>query len=238
MCGGMMCLIIFHLILYSIKAERKNSGTAEKEKTNQYMKYILYILSLSFVFACSDPEPTGPESNCDLMSLYKIGFNSVHASDIFDVGISPEKEINDITLKNVFFYQYIFYLAFDQRPFPYNEFSIDTVWFHQDLTATIEYIERGPKHYSFTQNDCQVGLLAGDDVIKAELVDGGEEIFINQYAIFDLQQTNEFRDTFVFIEFRPEEFKSAAEVIAEFAADHPGEFDTVAIQLIENRSNE
>jgi hypothetical protein len=45
-------------------------------------------------------------------------------------------------------------------------------------------------------------------------------------------------DTFSFLEFRLRAFSSYEEIIQQFAHDHPGQYDTVAVELVQNKTRE
>ena len=69
-------------------------------------------------------------------------------------------------------------------------------------------------------------------------MNGGSEIEIRRYAIYDHRLLGMHNDTFLSLEFRNYEFKNLEETITEFALDNPGIYDTVAIELVINTSKE
>lgn len=101
------------------------------------------------------------------------------------------------------------------------------------------------KVYSFTRNDCGLELTAPDGQLHLELTHSGDEVTEQRFAIYDhssrrvtFDSLSFISDTFAFIEFRLGPFASYEEIIKQFATDHPGVYDTVAMQLVQNKTRE
>ena len=92
--------------------------------------------------------------------------------------------------------------------------------------------------YDFVRNDCQIDFFRPNDTIHAELIDGGNEIAFDRYAIYDHRIAQNGTDTFTFIEFRNKNFKTYKQIIAEFASDNAGQYDTIGIELVSSRTKE
>lgn len=189
------------------------------------------------MFSC-DPDNAGPETGCELNSPYDITSNGTNETHIFDIRPNPPLEIKNGTLEYDLFYQEISLFHNDMYPYPYNEYFIDSVSFDGGTAAFIKYSHNSTKEYNFIRNDCHIDLQNADQTLYCELRSGGDEISIKRYAIYNHQLLNHIRDTFLFLEFRNYEFKSLEKVIAEFASDNIGNYDTVAIELIYNESKE
>ena len=92
--------------------------------------------------------------------------------------------------------------------------------------------------YSYIRNDCQLKFFNGSDTLHAELTNGGEEISFERYAIFDYWTKPTGFDTVSFIKFRNKDFKSYEEIIADIAAEFAGQYDTVTLELVVNKTKE
>ena len=202
-----------------------------------HIKLILLSLITMFVTSC-DPEPAEPETNCDLNSEYIFGYRSLFASKVFDVSTDPPSEITNGTLEYDLTYQWVF--ARDQVPvvYPYNEYIGERVSFFNDTTAVITYIKDFERSYTVKRSDCQLDLFSPVDTLHMELFKSGEEISFKRYAIFNHQLIRPQRDSFLFIEFREGNFVSYEEIVKQFALEHPGEYDTIAIELVQNSTRE
>ncbi len=53
-----------------------------------------------------------------------------------------------------------------------------------------------------------------------------------------MEEIEQSMDTFSFLEFRLGVLASYEEIIQQFAQDHPGENDTVAVELVQNMTRE
>lgn len=198
---------------------------------------LLFISSLLLLFAC-DPEPTGPEMNCELLSSYDLGYFAVKAGKVFDIGETPPKELRNGFIEYDLVHQF-FGLTFNNPdPPPYDRYFIKHVLFLDNNLAEIKYFENDSFQYQFLRNDCQIDFFIANDTIHAELIDGGEEVSIEKYAFFDYYTKPNGLDTAVFIEFRRKDFKSTDEIIVDFVKDHSGEFDTVGVELVVSRTQE
>ena len=196
----------------------------------------LFLLFLSSV-SCKK-EPTGPETDCNALDNYTIGYKAIDAPKVFDVRTNPPTEIINGTLEFDLFYQ--FWLVRDDQPgeYPYFEYLIDSIRFPNDQSAVVYFWKGSERNYLLHRNDCQLNLEASDDTLHLELTDAGEEINSWRYAIFNHYMPRPNRDTFLFIEFRDGTFKSYEKIIQEFAADYPGEYDTISLERVVNTSKE
>lgn len=86
-------------------------------------------------------------------------------------------------------------------------------------------------------------LLMGE--LHLELTQGGDEISEQRFAIYDhkskrvtIDTLSFISDSFTFIEYRLGPFLSYEDIIKEFANDNPGLYDTVAVELVQNRTKE
>lgn len=201
------------------------------------MKYGFYfILSLTLMLVSCDPDPAGPESDCTLMSPYLVANNETNETHVYNISSLPPTEIKNGTLEYDLFYQEFSLFHQNLYPYPYNEYWISAITFNNDQTAAIHYRNNTPIVYEYSKDDCQVEFTSGDKLVKGELVNGGSEIEVRRYAIYDHQLLGMHNDTFLFLEFRNHEFKTLETVITEFAQDNPGLYDTVAIELVINTS--
>src|SRR5687768_15169542 len=96
------------------------------------MKYLQILLFLFFltIIAC-DPEPTGPEMNCNLNALYPIGYKSLNASKVFDIRNDPPKELRNGKIEYDLSHQW-FILTFNKpAPPPYHRYFVDLIRFNE-----------------------------------------------------------------------------------------------------------
>jgi hypothetical protein len=191
------------------------------------------------IFTSCDPEPTGPELDCHLLPLYNLEFHAVDAAKVFDVRTDPPTEIKNGTLEYDLSYQWVFLHDDDPVPFPYSEYFIDTVQFIDDQTAKVQIFEGDQfRNYTFNRNDCQIDMMSAEDDLHFELTRSGDEIAEQRFAIYEHQMPRPARDTFLFIEFRLGPFESYESIIKQFALDHPGVYDTIAIERVRNKTRE
>ena len=93
------------------------------------MKLIIIIsVGMMFMWAC-DPEPTGPESNCNLLPSYQLDYGFLKASRVFDVRTDPPTEIVNGTLEYDLGYQWVFRHDDFPVPYPYSEYFLDSIVF-------------------------------------------------------------------------------------------------------------
>lgn len=207
--------------------------------------HCLILILLSTALSCN-PDPTGPEMGCHLKELYVQDDHFVKAAKVFDVRTDPPKEIKNGTIEYDLGYQMIFRFQDDPVPYPYSEYFIDSIDFLGPATVEIHIFESdASKIYSFTRDDCGLELTAQDHELHLELTNGGDEIAEQRFAIYDhsskwvtIDSLSFLSDTFSFIEFRLGPFASYEEIIKQFAEDHPGVYDTIAVELVQNRTRE
>ena len=206
--------------------------------------YLILIL-LSTALSCN-PDPTGPEMDCHLDDLYIQDFHLIKASKVFDVRTDPPKEIKNGSMEYKLSGQAIYNFDKDPVPYPYSEYFIDSIDFLSPATVEIHIFEsEASKIYSFTRDDCSLELTAQDHQLQLELTNGGDEITEQRFAIYDhsskwvtIDSHSFISDTFAFIEFRLGPFASYDEIINQFAKDHPGVYDTIAVELVQNKTRE
>jgi hypothetical protein len=211
------------------------------------MKYKIYLSLCVMIaaLACKD-EPSGPETDCDLHDLYIQDHHFVTAAKVFDIRTDPPTEIKNDTIEYKLYYQWAFHHDDDPVPVPYNEYFIDTIAILDQSTVRVHFFESEVSRiYSFTRNDCGMELTSAEGPLHLELIHGGDEMIEQRFAIYDHRKkrvtidTLSFKlDTFSFIEYRLGAFASYEDIIAQFAADHPGEYDTVAIERVQNKTKE
>jgi hypothetical protein len=170
----------------------------------------------------------------------------VHAAKVFDIRTTAPIEIKNDTIEYRLFYQAVQYIREDPAPHPYDEYFIDSIEFQGGATAVATIFEKDSSHlYSYTRDDCGIDLFSPFGDRHVELTHGGDEATEKRYALFDHRKKGFYHDsvyhkidTFSFIEFRLGAFTTYEDIIRQFALDHPGEYDTVGIELIENRTRE
>jgi hypothetical protein len=197
----------------------------------------LIFLAMASFSAC-DPEPMDPETNCDLLSEYPIGYKFLEAAKVFDVRTNPPTEIRNGTLEFDLSYQWFFIGTKPSPPFPYNEYFIDMIHFEDETLALVNFSRDTIRQYDVSRNDCRIDLVSPQGDLHFELISSGQEIFGKRCAIFQHRLIGTTYDTFIFIEFRDAAFRSYEDIIREFAMDNPGEFDTIAIEFVHNATKE
>ena len=210
------------------------------------MKSNHHILLLLIAALSCNPDPTGPEMDCHLYDLYVQDYHSVKASKVFDVRTDPPKEIKNGSIEYKLSGQAINNFNEDPVPYPYSEYFIDSIDFLGPATVEIHIFESdASKVYSYTRDDCSIELTAPDGQLHLELTQSGDEITEQRFAIYDhssrkvtIDSHTFVSDTFSFIEFRLGPFASYEDIIHQFAKDHPDVYDTVAIELVQNKTME
>ncbi len=195
------------------------------------------------MMSCEE-EFTGPETDCTLRTLYTLDHHHVRAARAYDVRTNPPTRLVNGSIEYGLAFQWGFMQDDDPLPFPYNEYFLDSIDFANPSVADIRITGREiNRTYNFVREDCQIELESPDGNLHLELMDSGEEIAENRFAVFDyrtrrvtIDTSSVLLDTFLFIEFRLGHFFSYEEIAQQFARDHPGEYDTISIQQIENRT--
>ena len=200
---------------------------------------IPFFIIFMATFTSCDPEPTGPESDCDLRPFYGLQYHGVDANKVFDVRPSTPLEIKNGTLEYDLFYQWAFLQDEDTIPYPYNEYFIDSITFKSESSVEVGFFDNDLSNtYDYIRNDCQIELSSAEGDLHLELIHKGDEIAEQRFAIWEHRMPRPNRDTFLFIEFRLDPFASYEEIAKQFALDNPGLYDTIAIERVQNRTKE
>jgi hypothetical protein len=204
------------------------------------MKFELFIIyTLLIVLSSCDPEPSGPESDCTLNGLYKLDYHAIDASKVFDLRSDPPLEIRNGTIEYDLGHQSFNILNHSTPVYPCSEYFIDTIAFPNETNAIVKILERDfQRLYTVARNDCQLALNSPEGDLYLQLTSGGDEISEKRFAIYNHSIAANGLDTFQFIEFRTGSFKSYEEIISQFSKDNPGMYDTVAVELVVNRTKE
>ena len=202
------------------------------------MKFKLLALYLAITTCSScDPEPIGPEKNCHLLPNYKLDRHAVEAAKVFDVRQNPPLEIKNGTLEYDLFYQWVFLHDDVPVPYPYSEYFIDSIEFINETSAIVRNFESDEfRNYEVERNDCQLELESTDGILHLELINSGDEISEQRFAIYEHAMPRPNRDSFLFIEFKLGPFSSYQDIIKQFAQDNPGKYDTIAVERVQNRT--
>jgi hypothetical protein len=184
--------------------------------------------------------------NCQLKDLYIQDYHFLKASKVFDLRTVPPTEIKNGSIEYKLSGQWAYQHDDFPVPYPYSEYFIDSIVFLDPADVEIHIFEsEHSKIYSYTRDDCGLDLESSSGNLHLELTHGGEELTEQRFAIFDHSSKTVIIntmpivvDTFRFIEYRLGAFSSYEEIIKQFAFDHPGEYDTMAIELIQNKTRE
>ncbi len=195
------------------------------------------------MLSCKD-EPTSPEMNCHLNDLYIQEYHGVDKSEVFDLRNDPPLEIKNGSIEYRLAYQLI--IQNNPFPYPYSEYFIDSIVFLNPSEVKVHLFEsEDSRVYTYTRNDCGLDLHSTDGDLHLELTHGGDEMTEQRFAIYDhgsrgiTVDSQYFKlDTFSFLEFRLGAFSTYEEIIQQFAHDHPGQYDTVAVELVQNKTKE
>lgn len=200
---------------------------------------ILILALLGIALSSCDPEPTGPESDCHLHDLYTLGYHAIDASKVFDLRQDPPLEIRNGSIEYDLSSQSINIINLSPSTYPCSEYFIDSIVFSGEASAVVKIFERDDQRaYSVSRNDCQLVLTAPEGELYLQLTSGGDEISELRYAIYDHKMTSHGLDTFLFIEFRTGSFTTYEEIIRQFSKDNPGQYDTLAVERVLNRTRE
>ncbi len=208
-------------------------------------QFFYLILGSSLILSCKD-EPTSPEMNCHLDDHYNLVYHAIDAEKIFDLREDPPKEIRNGKIEYALTGHWFFYHNADPAPHPYPEFFIDTILFLDSVTAEVYLFESEiARNYTVARNDCGIDLTSSLGDLHLELTQGGNELTEQRFYIFDhrkkhvtVDSQSFVLDSFTFIEYRLGPFSSYEEIIQQFAKDNPGQYDTVGIELVKNRTRE
>jgi hypothetical protein len=207
---------------------------------------IAYVLT-SFISCKKDPsDPTIPETGCHLKDQYVQDYHPLGQVKVFDLRNNPPKDINNDDLEDKLLNQWLFHHFEVPIPFPYSEYFFDSVTFLNPIVVRIGKLNStDSKVYSYTRNDCGLELHNPDGDRHLELYHGGEDMIEQRFAIYEHHSrwirynSNHFKvDTFSFLEFRLGPFSTYEEIIQQFAIEHPGQYDTVAVELVQNKTKE
>ena len=200
-------------------------------------KHVAFLLFIMVCCSCKK-DPTGPETDCELLSHYDFDYGFVQAAKVYDVRTNPPTEIKNGILEYDLFYQFLFLRDEDPAPYPYNEYFMDSINFPDDHTAVLHFWKDYDRIYTLHRDDCQVDLTSQDDSLHMELTQGGDEINSWRFAVYEHVLPKPLLDSFIFLEWREGAFLSYENVIRQFALDYPGQYDTIAIELLHNRTKE
>lgn len=217
------------------------------------MKSIAYAgIKLAFLLAipvlhlqCKD-EPTGPEMNCALLDAYSLEYHFVTAGKVFDIRTNPPAEIKNDIIEYGLYYQWALHHDDSPVPAPYHNYFIDSIRFVSPDEARVHIFESNQSNiYTYTRNDCGIDLHSAENDLHLEFTQGGDEVTEKRFAIYDhrskyaeVQSMMVRLDTFSFLEYRLGPFSTYEEIIKQFALDNTGLYDTVAIELIVNKTRE
>jgi hypothetical protein len=184
--------------------------------------------------------------DCHLNDLYVQDYHFVNAAKVFDIRTDPPKEIKNESIEYKLFYQWALHHDDNPVPVPYSDYFIDSIHFLDPGSVEVHIFEsNSSKIYSYTRNDCGLDLTSADGELHLELTNGGEEVSEQRFAIFDhkskrvtIDSMPFISDTFSFIEYRLGPFLSYEDIISQFAKENPGLYDTVAIELVQNKTRE
>ena len=197
------------------------------------IKLIILSIGMLGILSC-ETEITGPETDCTLRQLYTLGHHNVKGPRAYDIRTNPPTELVNGSIEYGLAFQWLFKQDKDPLPFPYNEYYLDSIEFVTSSQVNVKIIGRDiERSHNFVRDDCQIEVESPEGNLHFELMDSGEEIEETRFAVFNYM-TN--KDTFLFVEFRLGHFFTYDEVAQQFARDHPGEFDTISIQQIENKT--
>lgn len=204
------------------------------------MKTKILIISLALITAVScDPEPTGPESDCHLLPIYKLDYHAIDAPKVFDIRPDSPIEISNGLIEYELFYQWFFLHDDIPTPYPYSEYFIDTIEFLDETMVDVKVFESDfHRIYDFRRDDCQIELESPEGKRHLELTNSGDEVSEQRFAIYDHKMSTLIMDTFLFIEFRTGDFISYEELIKQFVMENPGQYDTISIELVHNKTKE
>lgn len=204
------------------------------------------IIMCLFVAIACDKEPSAPEMDCILNDTYVFGYHFVNAAKAFDIRTDPPTDLKNKTLEYRLSNQLIRNYNSDSLYYPYSEYFIDSIIFLNDSLVEAHIFETDSFiTYTYLRDDCEIYLSAPGHELQLELRKGGKELEEQRFAIYDhhsrsvLVQGEPVRlDTFSFLEFYLGPFSSYAEIAKSFAMKHSEEYDTIGIELIENRTKE
>ena len=199
--------------------------------------HILLLSCTGLILSC-DPEPDGPETGCTLRPLYDLDYHFVTAAKVYDIRKSSPLEIRNGTLEYDLFYQYLRLTHNGDNPWPYNHYFVYSAFFDGPDQSILHFTNVDVFDYEFVLDDCQIDFFRPGDTLHAELIMDGNEITFDRYAIYDHSIAGNGTDTFTFLEFRNQEFKTYKEMIADFAKENADKYDTVAIELVSSRVRE
>lgn len=194
------------------------------------------IIVLAYIGCNKDGE--GPEKNCTQLAIYDLDYHFVTAAKIYDIRPSTPLEIKNGTLEFDLLLQYTSVTDNGANPWPYNHYFVYSSFFNDQDRALVHFTNVDFFDYDVVRDDCQIDFYRPGDTLHAELINAGAEIAFDRYAIYDHQTAANGTDTFTFIEFRNKLFKSYNQVVAEFANDNPGIYDTIGLELVSSRTRE
>ena len=210
-----------------------------------HIKLIFLSIGMLGILSC-ETEITGPETGCTRRTFYDLGYHQVRAARAYDVRTNPPTRLVNGSIEYGLAFQWGFKREEDPLQYPYNEYFLDSIGFATPSLVNVQISGRNiDRMYDYVIDDCQIELESPDGNLHLELTESGEEISESRFAVFDYRTTTVMIDTssvvvdtFLFVEFRLGHFFTYEEIAQQFARDHPGEYDTISIQKIENRTRE
>jgi len=198
---------------------------------------ILFLCCAGLIAAC-DPDSEEPETGCNLIAIYDLDYHFVTAAKIYDIRKSPPLEIRNGTIEYDLFWQWQRLTDNGDNPWPYNHYFVYSAFFDEPDQSILHFTNVDVFDYEFVRDDCGIDFFRTGDTLHAELIMDGNEITFDRYAIYDHSIAGNGTDTFTFLEFRDKDFKSYKEIVAEFAKDNAGQYDTIGIELVSSRVRE
>lgn len=207
------------------KGHRKISDTMAK-----YQIFIVFIIIIS----CHDTI----DVECNLKPHYGGVVSVLKRGKIYDMSTSNVKEIPNENLITRLTSQAVSNYHRHTTPGPYGRYWMKELSFIDDEHVVIHFRDSISHEYYFNRHDCTVDLVDGKETFQIESIDKGDKILMERYAIFYyLPSSTPGLDTFIYIESRGRNQLSEFEVISKFAKENKGLYDTVAIEMMENKAD-
>ncbi len=201
------------------------------------MKIRLYQIILLIIFTSCDPEHGDPKTDCELQPIYELDYFSADAAKAFNISSNVPVEIHNQKVGYGLYNQWSAYLFNKQAPYPYSEYYITRIEFLNNSLAVVKFgFSDLTQEYKHLINKCEIQLEAHKSKLTIELSNSGTALSEQRYVIYEYKLTNQKKDTFLFIEFRNEQFSTYEDVIKLFAMENPGKYDSVAVERIKNKT--
>src|SRR5688572_23684653 len=136
-------------------------------------KSAIFILILAII-SCKKDDPTGPETNCELNTFYKMDYHGVEAAKVFDLNHTPPLEIRNDHIEYGLYYQWTFEYFKTPIPFPYSMYFLDTVQIINPEFMEVHVFESDLfETYGFIRDDCALQTGAGSPPLSFQLTNHG-----------------------------------------------------------------